>query len=470
MKKALLALLALSSLFAILLCSCSDKVIQSDITFVENTDVFQNPGQGWENYGLIFKPRTNVNYGAGYYRYAWAQLNPKENEYNWKPIDDALAHYAKLGLPFYLRIMGVNTSGERPAKHTSPKWVYDKGATYSIFEKKVKPSKYTPDGKATIVVPNFSDPIYIEAHRKFIEALAKRYDNDDRLAGLDLGSFGNWGEWHCWGLGLKNHDKLHSIEVRKQYADMYLKNFKHTQITFMSDDQDILAYAVGNGDVPRVGFRRDGVGSPHHFAKWFDTSKAYSNVKNMSEIWKHRPIMLEFFTSVEDLKKRGWDILYSYDWIMKNHVSIVNDIPFRPEQLKPGSPEDEGRKKIDLYAGARLVPQTANIMFIGKKVNVNIKGVNKGASKIYLPYQMKYEFRDSSGKVVMEKVSLCDPKKILPGNFEITDEFIHNLKRGEKYTLSLRIYHIKKIFKDFRFASKNLNEDGSLNLGTIEVE
>ena len=109
-------------------------------------------------------------------------------------------------------------------------------------------------------------------------------------------------------------------------------------------------------------------------------------------------------------------------------------------------------------------------MFIGKKVNVNIKGVNKGASKIYLPYQMKYEFRDSSGKVVMEKVSLCDPKKILPGNFEITDEFSHSLRKGEKYTLSLRIYHIKKIFKDFRFASKNLTEKGALDLGKIKLD
>ena len=83
---------------------------------------------------------------------------------------------------------------------------------------------------------------------------------------------------------------------------------------------------------------------------------------------------------------------------------------------------------------------------------------------------MKYEIRDSSGNVVMNKTSSCNPRKIFPGDFEISDDFSHSLRKGEKYTLSLRIYHIKKIFKDFRFASKNLNEDGSLNLGTIEVE
>ena len=466
MKKILLALFSIVSLWF----SCNAQPIEKNITFTENTEIFQNPGQGWENFGTKFNPRGKVNYGAGYHRYYWSQLNPKEDEYNWAPIDKALENFSKLGLPFYLRIMGVNTSGDYPPKYTSPKWVFDKGATFTVYEKPVNPSKQFPEGKAPIIVPNFSDPIYIEMHKKFIEALAKRYDKDERLAGVDLGSFGNWGEWHCHGLGIKNHATLHSYEVRKQYADMYLKNFKKTEITFMSDNEEVFAYAVGKKKIPRVGFRRDGVGSPSHFKRWFDTSDRYVNVKNMSEIWKYRPIMLEFFTSVSDMKKRGWDILYSYEWILKNHVSLVDDIPFRTEEIEEGSPEDEGRKKIDLYAGARLVPQTAKIVVSEKKIIINIKGINKGVSRIYLPYRMKYEIRDSSGKIVMEKISSCNPRKIFPGDFEISDDFSHSLRKGEKYTLSLRIYHIKKIFKDFRFASKNLNEDGSLNLGTIEVE
>ena len=48
----------------------------------------------------------------------------------------------------------------------------------------------------------FDDPIFMEEHEKFIKALAARYDGDPRLGGLDLGSYGNWGEWHCTSLGL----------------------------------------------------------------------------------------------------------------------------------------------------------------------------------------------------------------------------------------------------------------------------
>ena len=45
-----------------------------------------------------------------------------------------------------------------------------------------------------------------------------------------------------------------------------------------------------------------------------------------------------------------------------------------------------------------------------------------------------------------------------------------SLKPGEAYSLSLRIFHTKKIFRDFRFAVKNLNPDGSLDLGKISAK
>ena len=83
---------------------------------------------------------------------------------------------------------------------------------------------------------------------------------------------------------------------------------------------------------------------------------------------------------------------------------------------------------------------------------------------------MKYEIRDNSGKVVLEKISSCKPNQILPGEFTISDDINHSLKSGQIYSLSLRIYHTKNVFKDFRFASKNLTADGSLDLGKIKVK
>ena len=456
---------------SLLLCACAAHV-ETQTAFTENTEVFQNPGQGWERYSNENTPSKNkVNFGAGYMRYRWCHLEPEEGKYNWKLLDDAIESFAKDGLPFYFRIACVSTSGYAD-KWVSPKWVFDKGAKYTVLNLKIKPNKEFPEGVAPLAVPDFADPTFIKAHEKFIQALAARYDGDPRIGGIDLGSYGNWGEWHCWGLGLGNYGgprAAHSEEVRKAWADMYLKNFKKTQLIFMSDDAPILAYDLGGAENPRGGLRRDGVGSPNHFRNWIG-SKRYEQIPYMGEIWKKQPMVFEYFASVNLMRKMGWDMPFSLKWILDNHVSIVNEIPLQPAQFADGSPEEKALRQIDLYAGARFVPQSANVVYRDGKLDVKVVGVNKGVSKIYLPYEFVYEVRGADGGLVAEKVSQKDPRSILTGGFEISDSFDLPLEKGKDYSISLRVRNIAKTLRDFRFAAKNLNADGSLPLGKISLK
>ena len=450
---------------SLLLCACAAHV-ETQTAFTENTEVFQNPGQGWERFGHNTPSKNKVNFGAGYMRYMWKQLEPEEGKYNWQPIDDAIESFAKDGLPFYFRIMCVSSSGY-PEKLQWPKWVMDKGAKYhEVLLKKPANAKY-PDGKVPYIVPEFADPIFIAAHENFIKALAARYDGDPRIGGIDLGSYGNWGEWHCACLELGNyggHRAAHSEEVRKVWADMYLKNFKKTQIISMTDDAAILKYNIGDG-VPRVGMRRDGVGSPSHFKTWIG-SERYSKIPNMGEVWKTQPVVFEFYDSWNNMRDNGWDIPYSFQWLLDNHVSIVNETPV---QIKTDK-EQKLLNDINLYAGARLVPQSANLVYHNGKLDVKVVGINKGVSKIYLPYEFVYEVRGADGKVVAEKLSRKDPRSILTGEFEISDSFDLPLEKGKDYSISLRVRNIAKVLRDFRFAAKNLNADGSLPLGKISLK
>ena len=464
MKKSIL-FAALSAL----LCSCVSGTFETRKTFDENAEIFQNPGQGWLRFGNSLKGSQNsVNFGAGYERYTWARLNPEEGVYDWKPIDRALENFSREGLPFYFRIMCVNTSGYPPFYQT-PKWVFDKGAKYTVHEMQKEPDKNKkyPDGKVKIAVPEFGDPVFIREHEKFIKALAARYDGDPRIGGLDLGSFGNWGEWHCTSMGLKN-PHMYSLDLRKKYADMYLQNFKKSDIFFMTDDYQVLEYALGKRKKPRVGLRRDGVGSPWHFGRWIG-KPPYDKIERMGDVWKDKPIFFEFFGDVNSLHKKGWDIIFSCDWILENHASLVNEIPFHPWQITDPK-ERAAVDKVCTYAGARLVPESAEVSYEDGKLEVSVKGDNKGVARIYLPYRMKYELRDSSGKVVFDALSSQDPRKILPGKFEFSDAMRVSLKTGETYSLALRIFHTKKIFRDFRFAVKNLAPDGSLDLGKIHAK
>lgn len=91
----------------------------AEIKFDENSEIFENPGQGFSSYSLGFRTDTKVNYGAGYFRFEWSKLQPVEGSYNWEPIDKALEFFSKNGLPFYFRIMCTNYHGAENTRRRS---------------------------------------------------------------------------------------------------------------------------------------------------------------------------------------------------------------------------------------------------------------------------------------------------------------------------------------------------------------
>lgn len=443
------------------LCGCKTEYEKN---FTREHGVVANPGQGWMS--IYSKENPKLPYGSRYVRFHWRDLEPEEGKYNWEPIERQMERAAKMGVPFSFRVMCTSSHSSTP--YAAPEWVFEKkGAKFAKFMNRPGGDSATGDTKFARVTPIFDDPIFIKCHARFIKALAEKYDGDPRISTIDIGSYGNWGEWHCTSMGLKD-PHMYSLDLRKKYADMYLQNFKKSDIFFMTDDYQVLEYALGKRKKPRVGLRRDGVGSPWHFGRWIG-KPPYDKIERMGDVWKDKPIFFEFFGDVNSLHKKGWDIIFSCDWILENHASLVNEIPFHPWQITDPK-ERAAVDKVCTYAGARLVPESAEVSYEDGKLEVSVKGDNKGVARIYLPYRMKYELRDSSGKVVFDALSSQDPRKILPGKFEFSDAMRVSLKTGETYSLALRIFHTKKIFRDFRFAVKNLAPDGSLDLGKIHAK
>lgn len=62
-----------------------------------NSAPLRNPGKGWVLYGMPDQHRNgSLAYGAvGYTRFNWVDIEPKEGEFNWKPIDDFISAWSK---------------------------------------------------------------------------------------------------------------------------------------------------------------------------------------------------------------------------------------------------------------------------------------------------------------------------------------------------------------------------------------
>ncbi len=415
--------------------------------FTPSEELLSNPGQGWMKFGSI-RQKTDYPAGAIYHRLEWLPLEPEPGKYRWEIIDRLLAEGEQQRLPVLLRIM---TASSHSGQETStPRWVFERGARYTSYE---VTSANPSSGRPGIVrrAPDFSDPIFLDAHERFIAALARRYDGDPRLLAIDIGSYGNWGEWHVYGLG-KDAQKA-APEIRRRYADMYLKNFTRTRLVFMTDDAETLAYALTRRKPFATGLRRDGVGSPNHAKRWAGTP-AYAHIPDMGEVWKHQPIVFEWYCNLSELHRQNWSMPDAVDWMLRNHVNLIL------ENLHAGThATPEERAKLDELtrrAGARLVPLAVRHprqIDSSGQLTIQSDWENRGVARVLLPYRLEWSLTDATGAIVWRGRSDADVNAWLPGKFTVSDRFTlpAALKPG-RYQLALALVDPQGNYDNFRLA------------------
>lgn len=448
------SLLRVACLFCLTLSVAAQAPASTDDTldhvyFHEVNTLFANPGQGWivEPYRQPRLPNSVV-----YVRFEWQQVEPKDGEFNWTLIDREIAKAKQHGATIAMRVMTANAHSNGP--YTSPEWLFKEGC---------KKYAYKNDGKDAALggkpmkrfEPNYSDPLYLAKHAAFLEALGQRYNGSPNVEFLDIGSYGIWGEWHT------THPA--SVAVRQQIVDMYLKAFPRTPLVYMSDDAEVMNYALAHG----AGLRRDGVGSPWHEQRWAGTP-AYANVPTMGDAWKHAPIVFEWFLDYDYLIAHHWSFNSAVDFMLKNHVTMIND------NLGPVPPDVMPQlEKLARLAGYRFVlheltkPKTAHA---GESVPLTMEWENVGVGKLYTAYTLKVELRNNSHEVVAETAVATDPREWLPGKSSIATslQLPASLSPGE-YSISLGIFDAAGKRPSLHLAMDAPEENSWYTVGTITV-
>ena len=104
----------------------------------------------------------------------WDELEPAEGAYNWAQIDNFIAKSWDFGVAPSMGIHIMEGGGSRV-----PEWVFTQAGA----------GRFT----CTWEVPKYWDSILLEKLENFVQALAARYDNDPRLAWIQIGT-GVYGE------------------------------------------------------------------------------------------------------------------------------------------------------------------------------------------------------------------------------------------------------------------------------------
>jgi len=422
-------------------------------SFREVDTLFANPGQGWMS--QMRKPWNEPRFPCSvvYFRVTWDEIEPEEGRYEWRLIDDIIAAWKPRGVTVALRVMTTNAHSK--GYYTSPKWLFDAGC---------KSHDYTVGGddptsggtRIARIEPDYADPLYLEKHGAFLKALGERYDGRSEVEFLDIGSYGIWGEWHT-----KNPAP---VEVRKKIVDLYQKAFRKTPLVFMSDDAEVLNHAISLG----TGFRRDGVASPWHEENWIG-SKKYAGVQGMADVWKHAPVVFEWFGDYDYIQSKQWSFDAAVNFMLNNHVSLINDnIGKVPPAAMPQL------EKLARLSGARFVLREIShegTIRSGDKLDLRMKWSNVGVGALHRPFRLRLVLLDTAGNPVASADGKTDPRSWLPGDFDLTESLPlpASLKAGE-YKLALSLIEPGALKPHFKLAIDAPEKDGCYEVGKVTVE
>ena len=441
-------------LFGLLTACSPPKPSLQTVDFKVNWDtirVLKNPNKGWYHHlldnGVDKYPIKNDSLFAAfpgmdhlYLRLAWSYLEPKEGIYDWHRIDEVVAKYVPLGYKISFRITSKET-GNYPGtvgqeldgvQYATPVWVMQAGAKGTV------PKGYG-DKSWT---PVWDDPIYLEKLDNFQRAFADRYDGKTWVSYIDIGSIGEWGEGHT-------HFSTKvppSVAEVKANIDVYLKNFKKSQLVVTDDllyygkqDADVKTlyeYATANG----ISLRDD---SP--LVDWYLQNNlntwSVSHPQFYDPLYLTKPIVFELqhYGMVKKdgnwLGKNGAEKIAKYGYsgadVMRRaietmHATYIGYHGYAEEWL---ADNPDLTNELANRCGYWYFPVSANfspILKLGKN-EISIEWLNKGVALAYHQFDMILRF---------ESITSGNSFETAPMNSNNL-EWLPGIAKTEKYSLEI---------------------------------
>ena len=358
----------------------------------------------------------------------WKNINPAEGKYDFSEIDTMLEACEQAGMTYAIRIIpystGTGSDDNYGATHDFvPQWVYKKGA------KKNRTKYKWRDSDVEIDVPDWSDPVYIQAYKNLLAALAEKYDKDPRVEYIENRAFGNMGEWHT---GEFDNNFMPSVEIQKDMLDFYAKTFKNTTCSVFVDAREVYDYANSLGFAKR----NDGfILEPN--TEWTLVPSYRANVPTMAD--NHNTY--EYMLNPKDSSYLPWSEQHYRECIEISHLT------FMAIDQDSGCGDRIYREHKDLIdemcnkLGYNFTVTSAKRK--GNKLKVTVKNI--GLAPAFFDIDLCAEITDSEGNKIK---TFGEPISIAKGTFHDGDErafmFEYNGTFDENPTICLAMYESSK--------------------------
>jgi hypothetical protein len=376
----------------------------------ETDELLADPGMGWQTFGWFSKQDKNLQglpSGSAYFRFYWREIEPEDGKIDFPKLDRYLQTAHEQGQLFATRVMCMGSAELTDV----PMWLKEKGCGgYEI----------TREGKPHWD-PKLDDRIFVEHHRRLIQALAAHYDGHPDFDALDIGTVGNWGEWNMSGsidVATGKQVPMPPEDVQNMWVSEWVKAFPKTPKMVLVGSGAGMARTVKEG----LGWRADCIGD------WGFWSKNWSHMRTIyppaiaqghaEEAWQKGPVAFESCYDMRKWASEGFDIKKTLDYALEQHASFLNN---------KSTPLPEGaRPLVENFLrklGNRLVVRSfehADSANAGGPLKVKIAWENVGVAPSYRDYHVALLFRADGGKsdkgmIVMSEESI---KGWLPGQHQ----------------------------------------------------
>jgi hypothetical protein len=360
-----------------------------------------------------------------YFYASWRELEPQPGKFDWASFEKKWNAPLARGKHVILRLFL-----EYPNQPTGlPQWVIDAG---------VKRTPYDTKEVGKGLCPDWDDPKLLEPLLRFIAAFGKRYNANPRVAFIQLGTLGFWGEWHTWPV----EKLMASVETQKKVVAAYRAAFPDVPIHARYPHEATRHPWLGYHDdmIPE-----DTLGSEDW--KFLPSLQRAGRTEN----WKSAPFGGEMVPG--QAKKwlgEGWETLQKA--IEALHFSWIG----------PYCPANEASLTPEMKSRAEALVRRMGYSFRWTKVTfgeddtgvfrVRLEGVNEGVAPLYRNWPLEVAVLDETGRDVILTRPNIDLRRWLPGPLTVNTSLLGAPAKGRLAVRVLDPWH--GAARPLRFANK----------------
>ncbi len=444
-----------------------------------------NPGRGlyrWRGQTMICPPEFKSDRDA-YNRWTWAELEPSEGSYAWASVRAFIAAAAARGQRAWIGF--GTTAGPLKDAPYLPDYMRQPGWG-AEFEGDWYPDFNTAAVQTRLVA--------------LLDAFGREFGDDARIAGIQMLSYGRYGEGYLPWNAPPEHPMWISAANAEWLVEAWHSRLSDTyQLSAALSENPVFYQAMTRQ--PAWGWFRNAFGWPEQMQNIDKIMSSDVEVNGVAigpavrDRWQLAPVFTEAIGE-------GGDLDYAQQFgaietqVISYHISLIGNgnfaAPYKegpwnfwpegeecPVQASAWSAENiaayiaAGKRAGYRYYPARISHTEARP---GEAFSITTNWYNEGVAPIYEPWPVVFQLRsaDPSRAVVWEAQSSVDLRSILPSepyqpaSFKDTFRLPASLPAAT-YQLHMLIPALNEYVAPLQLAIEGQQADGSYHLGRVAV-